>query len=240
MITAWGEQKTVAEWARDERCSISAQAIHGRLARGITAEKAIAEPPKANSTTLEAWGEHKSPKEWAQDPRCSINASAIRGRRALGWTAERAISEPTQARSAKLVEAWDENKTAAQWSQDPRANASEGTIRARITFLGWTAEQAISKPAHQAKLVEAWGESKTIWEWSQDPRANADEGTIWSRLERGINAEIAIEAHPYGVPRSNAACPKMPIKDYMTRDDVADLWDSGDVEGLKRNKRRET
>lgn len=43
-LTAFGETKLLADWARDRRCVVSVQAILGRLAKGMTNEKAIATP----------------------------------------------------------------------------------------------------------------------------------------------------------------------------------------------------
>lgn len=44
-VTAWGETKRVAEWARDARCSVTEQTILYRLDKGWGEETAISTPP---------------------------------------------------------------------------------------------------------------------------------------------------------------------------------------------------
>ena len=43
-IEAFGERKSMADWAHDPRCSVSYQALNDRLERGMPAEKAITQP----------------------------------------------------------------------------------------------------------------------------------------------------------------------------------------------------
>ena len=43
-ITAWGEDKTAANWAKDSRCSISRVCLIARIRRGWPAEKAVSFP----------------------------------------------------------------------------------------------------------------------------------------------------------------------------------------------------
>lgn len=45
MITAWGETKTIADWSRDVRCSISYVVLFNRLKGGMDPETAISTPP---------------------------------------------------------------------------------------------------------------------------------------------------------------------------------------------------
>lgn len=44
LLTAFGESKTLADWARDPRCSVHARTIWGRLDQGWSAEDAITKP----------------------------------------------------------------------------------------------------------------------------------------------------------------------------------------------------
>lgn len=39
--TAWGETKTISEWARDPRCLVSRKGLHHRLNKGFSAEDAM-------------------------------------------------------------------------------------------------------------------------------------------------------------------------------------------------------
>lgn len=40
-LTAWGETKTIAEWARDPRCLVNRTNLHRRLSKGIPVEIAL-------------------------------------------------------------------------------------------------------------------------------------------------------------------------------------------------------
>jgi len=51
VVTAWGETKRVADWARDSRCSVSEQTIGYRLDRGWTGEAAISTPAGKKAMT---------------------------------------------------------------------------------------------------------------------------------------------------------------------------------------------
>ena len=44
-VTAFGSTKSVADWSRDPRCSVTTTTIEARLDRGIDPEQAIATPP---------------------------------------------------------------------------------------------------------------------------------------------------------------------------------------------------
>lgn len=45
LVTAWGETKTLVQWASDERAKASVKAIRDRLASGWGAEEAICTRP---------------------------------------------------------------------------------------------------------------------------------------------------------------------------------------------------
>lgn len=52
LVSAFGEIKTLVEWAEDERCSVQAQSVAARIDRyGWSAEKAISQPAKNGSPT---------------------------------------------------------------------------------------------------------------------------------------------------------------------------------------------
>lgn len=46
-VTAFGETKSAAEWASDQRCRVSADALRGRLRAGVPPEQAISLPPRS-------------------------------------------------------------------------------------------------------------------------------------------------------------------------------------------------
>lgn len=52
MVTAFGETKTLTQWARDSRCSISDEALRARLNRGMDAEQAISRPHRCKALGL--------------------------------------------------------------------------------------------------------------------------------------------------------------------------------------------
>ena len=61
---------------------------------------------------------------------------------------------PTESRDnvrgTMRITAFDETKTVAQWSRDPRCKVSRGTLRARIIY-GYAPEQAITTAAGELK-----------------------------------------------------------------------------------------
>ena len=48
-VTAWGETKPLAEWARDSRCSVRYMALYSRLDSGMSPEEAIGTPSLAHA-----------------------------------------------------------------------------------------------------------------------------------------------------------------------------------------------
>jgi hypothetical protein len=106
-ITAFGETKTVSEWARDSRCSITENALGTRFKSGKwTIQDAITFPGKSkmkelfrkskSAKIINAFGEDKSLIEWSEDKRCSVSYSAVKNRLKLGWNNEKAISHPAK------------------------------------------------------------------------------------------------------------------------------------------------
>lgn len=106
-ITAFGETKTVSEWERDSRCSITENALGRRLKNGKwTIEDAITFPGKSkmkelfrkskSARIINAFGEDKSLIEWSEDKRCSVGYSGIKSRLKRGWDYEKAISTPNK------------------------------------------------------------------------------------------------------------------------------------------------
>jgi len=104
-ITAFGETKCAAEWARDERCKISASALSDRVSsKRWKAEDAITSSSNerhaeicrvSKSARLEtAFGEKKSLIDWSEDKRCTVSYSGLKNRLFRGWDIEKAISFP--------------------------------------------------------------------------------------------------------------------------------------------------
>jgi hypothetical protein len=101
-VTAFNETKTVAEWTRDIRCSVSKHALADRLKNGKwEVELAITSPPNdfkkeisrnsGSAKKVWAFGEEKSLIEWSEDKRCTVGYSGLKGRLKRGWSIEQAI-----------------------------------------------------------------------------------------------------------------------------------------------------
>lgn len=104
-LTAFGETKTVAEWTRDNRCSISKHALADRVHSGIwEVVEAITTPSNGkklelsrnskSSVKIKAFGEEKSIIGWSEDERCKIGYSGLKARIQKGWSAEKALITP--------------------------------------------------------------------------------------------------------------------------------------------------
>jgi len=100
LLTAFGETKGIAAWARDPRARVSIHSISKRLERGMTIEDAISLPGRvgdygAPRISVTAFGITKSPAEWLRDPRCKlISMAGLLHRLERGWPAEEAIATP--------------------------------------------------------------------------------------------------------------------------------------------------
>lgn len=105
-VTAFGKTKTVADWTRDGRCSISEKALAARVRSGkwgiedaITFganENVVLNRFKSTSVILNAFGEEKSMVEWSRDERSKVGYSGLKKRLKQGWSIEKAISFPKQ------------------------------------------------------------------------------------------------------------------------------------------------
>jgi hypothetical protein len=88
LITAWGESKNSADWARDFRCAgIQHDTIRWRIREmNWPAEKAISFParseikPSDNFVYLTIWGETKHIAAWLRDSRCKIITTTLYAR----------------------------------------------------------------------------------------------------------------------------------------------------------------
>jgi|GEM_PF-4346205 len=101
-LNAFGERKSLSEWAADSRCSISLRELTSRIKKGMPPEEAITTPTDLRTarvaTTVAAFGEEKTIGEWARDERAAVGHLTIRARLDLGWEPEVAIVTPVAAR----------------------------------------------------------------------------------------------------------------------------------------------
>jgi hypothetical protein len=88
---AFGELKTLGEWARDARCAVPRHVLKTRLSRGMPPERAVT-TPEVTVRFVEAFGERKSAKAWAKDLRCAVSSTTLSDRLRDGWAPEDAIT----------------------------------------------------------------------------------------------------------------------------------------------------
>ena len=197
---AWGERKTLRDWADDPRCRTSYANLKGRVDDDWNIVAAIETPTAARTARpLTAWGETKSLRAWEKDERTVVTRGVIVRRLEEGWEPERALSEPPEG--WLMVTAWGETKSRYAWSLDARAAVNYGAIMSRLD-AGWTPEEAIGgEPTVGPREVTAWGETRSARAWALDSRASVCEGAILNRLEAGMTPEEAISLPSQRPPR---------------------------------------
>lgn len=107
-IIAFGESKTLSQWADDKRCNVPYNALQKRLRLGWDPEEAIsAKPlskrhyrPKKGIKKYKAFGESKTLFQWAQDERCKPSYKMLWQRVEIhGWDIKEAITKPIKTLS---------------------------------------------------------------------------------------------------------------------------------------------
>lgn len=95
LVRAFGETKTIAQWADDPRCRCPPTTLYSRLSTGASPENAITRP---TLTEISAFGETKPLLEWAADPRCKVSYKVLWQRLNMNtsFTPELAISAPVR------------------------------------------------------------------------------------------------------------------------------------------------
>jgi hypothetical protein len=89
-----GVTKTVTEWAREFRLSISM--VRNRIHNGWDPVVALTTPRDANQRMVTFHGETKSASEWARE--LGISEKLLHQRLGRGWSAERAFTQSKQVR----------------------------------------------------------------------------------------------------------------------------------------------
>lgn len=108
MLTAFGETKTMADWADDPRCAVEYKTLLMRIRRGwkhwdaivLKLESTRKDQVPHNALTLTAFGESKTTTEWLKDPRCAVNRQTLWYRINKNWDHQRAITKPAQKLAA--------------------------------------------------------------------------------------------------------------------------------------------
>lgn len=116
-IKAWGEEKRVSEWLRDERCKIdSPGAVYRRLNDGHDPETALSTPSgQLFGLIVTAFGETKSTGKWAEDDVCRVHPRTIVARiKKGGMSPEEAIRKPSPSPVKRSPEEWFAREVRAQ------------------------------------------------------------------------------------------------------------------------------
>ena len=197
-LAAFGDVKSLADWANDPKCCVDSFTLAQRVEQGWSLEIALTTDPKglqrvSQYTRIEALGQTQLLKDWAKDPRCNVEIGTLRARIRAGWEPEKAITAPPAiSRASRLiVEAFGEEKSTIEWAQDPRCKVTDETLRDRLN-AGWQAEVAIESPPRKVRLFKAFGEEKTLKTWADDSRCNVSYATLRMRVFRGWEVEDAI------------------------------------------------
>ncbi|WP_446038091.1 hypothetical protein [Streptomyces sp. SID1121] len=145
-IDAFGESKTVAQWAKDPRCPVKPGTLRGRLALGWDPEDAITrrnkeEPPLRfthfeRSLTLHGWAEQSGVS--AQSLYSRVFIDGMRFKDAL-------LQGPDEPAYAIPLSAFGETKPVHRWALDPRTSCTAPTLLRRVQ-ANWPPEQAITQP----------------------------------------------------------------------------------------------
>lgn len=220
MIAAFGEQKTLSEWAQDPRCVVPLPVLADRFHHGMGLEEALtrgtvlsAFGTRPKRELIRAFGQEKSASQWAMDARCTVSANTIQNRIKRGMSPERAISSPdprpglgskAKALRGSLLEAFGETKRLAEWLDDPRREVPRLTVTHRLKNQ-WTLADAMTIPIGArkgtgrpaTKLLSAFGELKSVSDWAADPRAQVGKATMERRISKGWDVERAISEPRY-------------------------------------------
>lgn len=172
-IIAFGQHKTLTEWAKDSRCVVSRETVRTRLALGWEPEDAITrakhdKPPleftyNGRTLTLRGWAEQSAIKYHTLYRRITRR----------GMSLADALAEGPDGSLLRLpVTAFGETKPLYLWGVDARANCSTTTLRKRLRE-GWEPEQAITQePDNRTVLgtgvpVSAFGDRMGLEDWAR-------------------------------------------------------------------------
>ncbi len=137
---------------------------------------------------FEAHGERRTIKEWLTDRRCHYSRSKIWARMKSGMTFEQAITRPIKAgkvQGHRLVEAFNEFKSVADWSRDSRCKVTRRGLAKRVSD-GWNVEAAITREP----LATEDGDN--IAAKMREAGCTLHHSTVTRRLKRGMSLEQAM------------------------------------------------
>ncbi len=209
---AFGESKTLAEWAKDPRRVVPVQTFLARVYnQGWDVERALTEPRSHTghrAPRYTAFGETKSAPQWARDERRQVAYETLMKRLRAGWDVERALTEPPG--NEKRHTAFGESKSRGDWLRDPRCQVSASVLHQRL-HAGWDFQEALTRkltpraggrPARLGdKVAVAFGETRTLAEWAGDDRCQVSLKRLDERLRAGWDVERALSQPPRTVRR---------------------------------------
>ena len=122
------------------------------------------------------------------------------------WDPEQALTRAVEhrerhySRPPKLIEAFGETKSIAEWHADERVVVVPNVFLRRIQH-GWSPESSLTTPVSStrgkrdgnAMQYSAFGEDKTLREWAQDERCQVSEMTLRKNLMAGMGMEEAFQ-----------------------------------------------
>jgi len=245
-ITAFGQHKTLYEWARDARCVVKRETLRCRLALGWAPEDAITRA-KHDKPSLEFThnGRTLTLRGWADQS--GISYHTLYGRiNSRGMTFADALAKGADGpQCTVLVTAFGETKPLHQWGVDPRANCTAQTIRKRIR-AGWNPEQAITEePDHRPNLgkgvpFDAFGIRMGLEDWGR--LSHIPPGMIKIRMDsHDLTLEAALRSLGWVLHDRDAGTPdllQIRAQDLRPGDAIVAVTEETDSAGVCFTVRR--
>jgi hypothetical protein len=154
---------------------------------------------RRNTIYMTAFGETKSLGHWAEDSKCAkgVTRDVLYIRYIdCNWSGENCILTPVseikgQSPFAPKYKGFGEEKTLHEWFTDSRCIIKSKTNLSARLVAGWTVEKAIIMPVNRNAGINIQG--KSILQWSKDPQCQVSYKVLKSRLEKGIELELALQ-----------------------------------------------
>ena len=96
-FTVWGETKTLAQWAEDQRCQVSRETLRGRLKLGWSMQKALTTPARHYTAhhLVGSADQERTLRAWSLQSDCAVSYSTLHARVVYrGWPLELARMTP--------------------------------------------------------------------------------------------------------------------------------------------------
>ncbi|MBS1712776.1 MAG: hypothetical protein JST30_00415 [Armatimonadetes bacterium] len=230
-LSAFGESKTIAEWSRDPRCSVSTSTIRSRIKKGLSTHEAVSLPGPsqvhARSKSL-AGAAKASAHDQGRGTRSA--PKSLQDRAASGRHDGRALAVPQskKARRRRIAAKWKgrkitifgKDKTLLSWSRDPRCQVDLTVLAGRLD-RGWKPKAALTTPKcarrpgkvrkHTVDPIwcKAFGERKRLTAWTQDDRCTVSRDLLAQRLRTGWEPERAVTTPKTDAVRRRATNPSL-------------------------------